>query len=67
MRRKVLQRLFGLQPNDQRLMYKIPRRHIWCETFSGWVYEMLWVFIVLKVFRHDIEQLVGTPPSSPPA
>jgi len=37
-------------------MYKIPRRQIYCDTFGAWVKEMLWVYIVIKFFKHDIEQ-----------
>lgn len=46
-------------------MYKIPGRDIVCETFSGWVKEMIWVYVVMKVFRADIEA-VSEKPENPP-
>lgn len=39
--------------------WKIPRRQVYCATLGGWLREMLWVFVVLKLFRNDIDAIRG--------
>jgi len=40
-------------------MYKIPGRMIVCNTIGGWIKEMLWVYVVMKVFKMDIDAITG--------
>ena len=42
-------------------MYKIPFRSIYCDTIGGWIKEMIWVFIVMKIFKSDIESITYNP------
>lgn len=46
-------------------MYKIPGRSIYCDSIGSWVHEMLWVYVVIKLFRNDIEAWMS-PPENPP-
>lgn len=46
-------------------MYKIPGRAIYCDTFLSWLQEMVWVYIVLKIFRSDIDAITEKS-SNPP-
>ena len=39
--------------------YKIPGRQIYCDTIGGWIREMLWVYVVMKVFRSDIDAITN--------
>lgn len=52
-------------PPDNTLMYKIPFRQIWCDSIRSWCKEMAWVFIVMKLFRSDIQQMIGEPEMAP--
>ena len=36
-------------------MYKVPGRMIYCDTIGAWFQEILWCYVVMKVFRTDIE------------
>ena len=36
-------------------MYKIPRRAVYCDTFGSWVKEMIWIFLVLKLFPYSYD------------
>lgn len=38
-------------------MYKIPRREVYCDTLRSWFHELLWVFLVMKLFRNDISEI----------
>lgn len=31
-------------------MYKIPFRDIYCDTLIGWLKELIWVFVILKIY-----------------
>lgn len=46
-------------------MYKIPGRDVVCETFGGWVKEVLWVYVGMKIFRTDIEAITPKPANPP--
>jgi hypothetical protein len=37
--------------------FKIPGRQVFCSTLWGWVHEMAWIFIVMKLFRADIRAI----------
>jgi len=39
--------------------YKIPGRSIVCDTPLRWLKEMIWVYIVMKIFRDDINAITG--------
>ena len=39
-------------------MYKIPGRSIVCDTLGGWIHEMLWVYVVMKLFRKDLDAVM---------
>ena len=38
-------------------MYKIPFRRIYCDTFKSYIKELIWVFVVIKIFPncHNFE------------
>ena len=38
-------------------MYKIPGRSIICDSIGGWIKEMIWIYIVRKVFKNDIDAI----------
>jgi hypothetical protein len=38
-------------------MYKIPNRNIFCDTIGGWIKEMIWVYIIMKIFKNDISAI----------
>ena len=38
-------------------MYKVWYRQIYCETITGWVREMVWVHVVMPLFRRDIDEI----------
>lgn len=38
-------------------MYKIPGRSIVCGTPVEWLKEMIWAYVVMKVFRSDIDAI----------
>jgi len=40
-------------------MYKIPGRHIVCTSLRGWFHEMVWVYVVMKMFRKDIDAITA--------
>ena len=42
-------------------MYKIPGRSIFCDTPLAWVKEMLWCYVVMKIFRSDIAAIAPLP------
>lgn len=46
-------------------MYKIPGRSIVCDTIPAWIKEMIWVYVVWKVFRSDIEAISPSPVMAP--
>lgn len=46
-------------------MYKIPGRSIVCDTIPTWIKEMIWVYVVMKAFRTDIEAICPSPVMSP--
>lgn len=52
-------------PPDNTLMYKIPRRQIWCTSIGSWLKELTWVFIAHKIWGDYIHQLVGDPMEIP--
>lgn len=41
--------------------YKIPGRSISCDTLRGWIQEMLWCYVVMKIFHKDIEAIAPLP------
>jgi hypothetical protein len=47
-------------------MYKIPGRMIVCDTVGSWIKEMLWVYVIMKVFKTDIAAITGNGYSIPP-
>ena len=40
-----------------REMWKIPYRQVYCTTFRGWVKEMIWIYVIRRVFAKDIEAI----------
>jgi hypothetical protein len=38
-------------------MYKIPGRMIVCDTIGGWLKEMLWIYVIMKIFVEDINAI----------
>lgn len=38
-------------------MYKIPFRLVYCDTLGSWIKEMIWVFVIIKVFKSDIDAM----------
>jgi hypothetical protein len=38
-------------------MYKVPGRSIVCDTIGGWIQEVLWCYVVMKLFKSDIEAI----------
>jgi len=38
-------------------MYKIPGRSIVCDTPLAWVREMIWVYVIMKIFKADIDAI----------
>jgi hypothetical protein len=36
-------------------MYKIPRRQVYCDTFGTWLKQMVWIFLVIKLFPHCVD------------
>lgn len=42
-------------------MYKIPGRSIVCDTPLAWLKEMIWVYVVMKVFSSDIDAITEKP------
>jgi hypothetical protein len=46
-------------------MYKVPGRSIYCDTLLGWVQEVIWCYVVMKLFKMDIDAIT-TNPSMPP-
>jgi|WetSurSiteA1Bulk_404760.scaffolds.fasta_scaffold00264_19 hypothetical protein len=46
-------------------MYKVPGRMIYCSTIKQWIQEILWCYVIMKLFRTDIEGMTenyGNPP-----
>lgn len=37
--------------------WKVPRRQVYCHTLRSWIREVLWIFVVLKFFRADIDAI----------
>ena len=42
-------------------MYKIPGRSISCSTLGEWIKEMLWIYVVMKLFANDIDAITTKP------
>lgn len=42
-------------------MHKIPLRDVYCDTRLGWLKELVWCFIVLKIYPTAYDD--GTPVS----
>ena len=40
-------------------MYKVPGRMIVCDTIGGWIHEVLWVYVVMKLFDKDLQAITG--------
>ena len=38
-------------------MYKVPFRDIVCDSIGSWIKECIWVFIIMKVFKNDIDAI----------
>lgn len=38
-------------------MYKVPFRQIYCDSLLGWIREVVWCFVVMKLFRSDIDAI----------
>jgi hypothetical protein len=38
-------------------MYKVPGRMIVCDTLGGWLQEIVWCYVVMKVFKKDIDAI----------
>lgn len=38
-------------------MFKIPGRDIYCDTIICWAQEMIWVYVIMKCFKRDIEAI----------
>lgn len=37
--------------------YKIPGRSIVCDTPLRWLKEMIWVYVIMKIFWEDIDAI----------
>ena len=46
-------------------MYKIPGRSIVCNTIGEWTREMIWCYIIMKLFRADIDSIVDWSDNGP--
>jgi len=44
-------------------MYKVPGRSIICSTIGEWIREIIWCYVVMKLFREDIESICPSPKS----
>jgi hypothetical protein len=38
-------------------MYKVPGRRIYCDSLKSWFREILWCYIIMKVFKSDIDAI----------
>jgi hypothetical protein len=47
-------------------MYKVPGRMIYCSTIGQWIQEILWCYVVMKLFRTDIEGMTKNLERNPP-
>jgi len=46
-------------------MYKVPGRMIYCDSLRSWFQEILWCYVVMKLFKSDIASIT-TEPANPP-
>lgn len=42
----------------KKCVWKVPRRSIYCDTFSSWVHETLYCFFVLKFFKRELNDML---------
>lgn len=40
-----------ISKDGKTLWWKIPNRDILCDTFSSWISELFYIYILLKIFK----------------
>jgi hypothetical protein len=38
-------------------MYKVPGRMIVCDSIGSWIQEILWCYVIMKLFKKDIDAI----------
>jgi hypothetical protein len=36
-------------------MYKVPGRSIMCDSFGSWIKEIVWCYVVIKIWKNAVE------------
>jgi hypothetical protein len=38
-------------------VYKVPGRLIHCDTIGSWIREIIWCYVIMKLFKDDIDAI----------